>query len=78
MQPNDGTEVTLPDAEIDHQSQLGPNLPAATIVVSVRFRERPGFTAVLSRLSIKHFGRRYRRRHGKRRIRMRGEAARPS
>jgi hypothetical protein len=28
---NDWTEVTLPDAEIDHRSQPGPELPLETL-----------------------------------------------
>ena len=46
--------MTLPDAEIDHQSQPGPKLPVSAFVSNVRFREGAGFTDVssASRLNI--------------------------
>ena len=42
-QPNDRTEVTLPDAEIDYRGQLGPKQPVRAIgqtPVSMTFRRK--------------------------------------
>jgi hypothetical protein len=39
MQPNDGTEATLPDAELDDRSRSGPKLPGLLLPVNVRYLE---------------------------------------
>jgi len=39
MQPNDSTEATLPDAEIDHLSRPGPKLPVVLLPVNVGYGE---------------------------------------
>ena len=45
---NDRTEATLPDAEIDHRSRLGPKLPVVIVSANVGFEETGMFSARMS------------------------------
>ena len=47
MQPNDRTEATLPDYEIDHRSRPGPLKPFDEVSLAGRTRRKAPFDRAL-------------------------------